>query len=220
MNHRTLTIAVIAAVALAAFGATFAGAAKQKPKNGGFESGHLSGWQVADLDASVDNTWYVYSGSVLPDLGFGDELDFFAPPQGNFAAVTRQGGTGTHILHRVLKLKKNKKHKLKMRVYYDNQAGEFASPDTLDSTGEDNQQYRVDVMKKGAPIDSVEGQDVLKEVFGTEPGDPLSRGPKKVKVNLTQFAGKKVRLRFAEVDNLLYFHAAVDAVKLKSKPKK
>jgi hypothetical protein len=123
-------------------------------------------------------------------------------------------------VHRVLKLKKNKKHKLKMRVYYNNQAGEFASPDTLDTSGQENQQYRVDVMKKGAPIDSVDGQHVLKEVFATEPGDPLSQGPKKVSVNLTQFAGKKVRLRFAEVDNMSYFNAAVDAVKLKSKPKK
>jgi hypothetical protein len=220
MNHRTLTIAVIAAVAFAAFGAAFAGAAKQKPKNGGFESGNLNGWQVEDLNTGPDETWYVYSGSVLPDLGFGDDLDFFAPPQGTFAAVTRQGAPGTRILHRVLKLKKNKKHTLKMRVYYDNQAGEFESPDTLDSTGEDNQQYRVDVMKKGAPLDSVDGQDVLKRVFGTEPGDPPTQEPKKVSVKLTKFAGKKVRLRFAEVDNLDYFHAAVDAVKLKSKSKK
>jgi hypothetical protein len=218
MNYRTLTIAVIAAVSLAAFGATFAGAAKQKPKNGGFESGNLSGWQVEDLESGPDETWVVYSGKVLPNVG-GDP-NFFAPPQGKFAAATVQSGTGTHILHRVLKLKKNKKHTLKMRVYYDNQAAVFASPDTLDSQGDPNQQYRVDVMKKGAPIDSVEGQDVLKEVFGTEPGDPFTQGPKKVSVKLTKFAGKKVRLRFAEVDNQLFFHAAVDAVKLKSKPKR
>jgi hypothetical protein len=63
-------------------------------------------------------------------------------------------------------------------------------------------------------------QHVLKEVFGTEPGDPLSQAPKKVSVKLTKFAGKKVRLRFAEVDNQFFFNAAVDAVKLKSKPRK
>jgi hypothetical protein len=219
MNHRTLAIAVIAAIALAAYGAAFAGAAKQKPKNGGFESGNLSNWQVEDLDSgNPASTWVVYSGTMLPPVG-GDP-NFFAPPQGQFAAVTVQSGPGTHILHRVLKLKKNKKHTLKMRVYYDNQAGVFASPDTLDSTGGANQQYRVDVMKKGAPLDSVDDQHVLKEVFGTEPGDPLSQAPKKVSVKLTKFAGKKVRLRFAEVDNQLFFNAAVDAVKLKSKPKK
>jgi hypothetical protein len=131
-----------------------------------------------------------------------------------------QPDQGAHFLSRVLKLAKGHKHKLKLRVYYNNQAGEFFSPDTFDFGGEENQQYRIDVLKKKAPIDSLDGEDILVEVFATEPGDPTQIAPKKLRVNLTKFAGKKVRLRLVEVDNQDVFLASVDAVKLKSKPKK
>lgn len=224
MNHRILTAAAITTVALTVFGATFAGAAKQKPKNGGFENGNLSRWHVEN---EGEGDWFVYSGTEIPSIGDdGPPLplrrggpSFFAPPQGTYGAVTNQGGPGLHILHRTLKLKPDSKHKLKLRAYYVTGA-ELHSPPTFEFESEANQQYRIDVMKKGAPLDSVDDPDVLKEVFGTEPGDPSSLAPKKFSVNLTKFAGKKVRLRLAEVDNQGNFYAAVDAVKLKSKPKK
>jgi hypothetical protein len=228
MDRRTLIAATVATLAFATLGAAFAGAAK-KPKNGNFEKGNLSGWQVLDLPGeSETDTWYVYSGTTLPNpfdmeplrRGIGTPAPFTAPPQGDFAAVTVQGGPGTHILHRTLKLKKGKTHKLKMRVYYRNN-DDFFSPNSLDTDGGfDNQQYRIDLLKKNAPLDSVDGDDILKRIFGTEPGDPSEIQPKKLRVNLTKFAGKTVRLRFAEADNQGEFNAAVDAVKLKSKPEK
>lgn len=214
MNGRMLVAGLVAIVALAV-GVSLATAAKQKPRNGNFEAGSLSRWHVTDLDSDPEDTWYVYSGTSTPL----NDFDFPAPPQGEFAAVTDQGGEGTHILHRTRKLRAGYTHKLSMWVYYDSQE-EIVSPDTLDSDAGPNQQYRIDVLKRGAPIDSVEESDVLMEVFGTESGDPTNMEPTKVSANLTRFAGKRVVLRFAEVDNQLFFNAGVDAVKLKSKPKK
>jgi hypothetical protein len=57
MSRRTLIIAAIATLVLAAFGATFAGAAK-KLKNGGFESGSFARWSTEDRGAGE---WTVYS---------------------------------------------------------------------------------------------------------------------------------------------------------------
>jgi hypothetical protein len=197
-----------------------------KLKNGGFESGSFKGWKVSDRNEVAGGSWFVYSGTEIPSIGddgpplpLGGGGGFYAPPQGTYGAVTNQDGPGLHILHRMLKLKPDKKHKLKLRVYY-RTGPELHSPPTFEFEGEENQQYRIDVLKKRAPIDSLKNKDILVEVFGTEPGDPSEQAPKKVSVNLSQFAGKKVRLRLAEVDNQGNFYAAVDAVKLKSKPKK
>jgi hypothetical protein len=214
MNRRTLAVAAVGTLTLAVFGAGFAGAAK-KLKNGGFESGDFNGWTVDNLDSPSDNTWYVYSGTTTPQ----EDDQISAPPQGEFAAIT-DGGAATRILYRTLRLAKNKKHTLKMRVYYDNQNGAFFTPESLDWAGTPNQQYRIDVLRRRAPIDSLDDSDILKEVFATEVGDPASLAPTRIGAKLTKFAGKKVKLRLAEVDNQFFFHAGVDGVKLKSKPKK
>jgi hypothetical protein len=224
---RRIIAALTVALALVV-GVGLATAAKQKPKNGNFEAGDLSHWHVTLDTPSPTFTWSVYSGTKLPQpgptmrrRGGPPPTTFFAPPQGEFGAVT-VGAAGLKILHRKLKLAEDSRHKLKLWVYYHSYAP-IASPDDFEWDGpgtHPNQQYRVDLLRKNAPIDSVDESDVLKEVFATETGDPESMGPTKLKVNLTKFAGKKVQLRFAEVDNQFYFNAGVDGVKLKSKPKK
>jgi hypothetical protein len=219
-RRRFAVLACIVGVVTLAIGIGVATGAKLK--NGGFESGDFSRWQVEN---EGEGDWFVYSGTEIPGGGDGPPLPrggpfFFAPPQGTFGAVTNQPGPGLHILHRTLKLKPDNKHRLKLRIYYVT-GSDFHSPPTFEfDEGKDNQQYRIDVLKKRAPIDSLKKKDILVEIFGTEPGDPSSLAPKKLSVNLTKFAGKKVRLRLAEVDNQGNFYAAVDAVKLKSKPKK
>jgi hypothetical protein len=214
MSERRLLLAVAVGLLVALLGASLATAARQKPRNGGFEAGNLSRWQVDDLGSGPEDTWYAYSGTSSP----ASDFDLPAPPQGTFAAITDQGGSGAHILHRTRKLRKGYTHKLKLWVFYENRADEFASPDTLDPGTSPNQQYRIDVLKRHAAIDSVDSSDILKRVLRTEPGDPLSQPPKKVTVNLTRFAGKRVQLRFAEVDTEFFFNAGVDGVELKSKP--
>jgi hypothetical protein len=111
-------------------------------------------------------------------------------------------------------LKAATKYTLKFKLYYANRATAFFSPATLDFKLVKNQQYRVDIMKTTAPVTSVAPGDVLAKVFQTKPGDPLILAPTAKSVSLTPFAGKTVRIRFAEVDNQLFFQASVDAVTL------
>ncbi len=92
-------------------------------------------------------------------------------------------------------------HMLSLQVYYENQGGTFATPPSLDYNVFPNQQYRVDIVRPSAPVDSVAPGDVLANVFQTNVGDPSSLAPTPVSVDLSGFAGTTVRIRFAEVDN-------------------
>jgi hypothetical protein len=81
-----------------------------------------------------------------------------------------------------------------------------------------NQQYRVDVMKPTAPVNSLNPADILATVFATKVGDSETMSPTQFSVDLTPFAGQTVRLRFANVDNEYFFNAGVDAVSITSTP--
>ena len=168
--------------------------------NGGFETGNFTGWTVVNqVDGSGD--WFVYSGTVSP-------LSFFtiaAPPEGNFAATSDQTGPGSHILFQDVALAPSQEHALSFILYYENQNGDFFTPASLDYTVFPNQQYRVDVMDPAAPVDSVAPGDVLANLFQTRVGDPASLAPTLMTFSLSAFAGRTVRLRFAEVDNQFFF---------------
>jgi len=79
-----------------------------------------------------------------------------------------------------------------------------------------NQQYRVDIMKPGTPVKSVAPLDVLDTVLSTKVGDPLGMNPTTMTADLSPFAGKTVRLRFALVENVAGFYGGVDNVKVRS----
>jgi hypothetical protein len=179
--------------------------------NGGFETGDFTGWTVVNQSGSFGN-WYVYSGTTSPENGF----PVAAPPEGTHAAVTDQGGQGSHLLYQDLALEPGFNHTLSLQVYYENQAGVFATPPSLDYNVFPNQQYRIDIVRPSAPVDSVAPGDVLATVFRTNVGDPTSLPPTPVSFDLSGFAGTTVRLRFAEVDNQLFFNASADAVAVTS----
>ena len=63
--------------------------------------------------------------------------------------------------------------------------------------GEVNQQIRVDVVKPTTGHFSTATSDILATAFVTHPGDPTTLAPQKVSLDLTQFGGQTVRLRFA-----------------------
>lgn len=181
--------------------------------NDGFETGDFTGWTVID-QADGSGSWFVYSGTVSPLSG----STIAAPPQGTFAAVSDQTGPGSHILFQDVALAPLTRHTLRFFLYYENQNGLFFTPATLDFTADPNQQYRVDVMDPSAPVDSVAPGDVLANLFQTNVGDPASLAPTTMTFDLTPFAGRTVRLRFAEVDNQFFFQASVDAVAITSVP--
>jgi hypothetical protein len=200
---------------------TAADAAKRASGNWNFESGDLSGWQTRSRGSGA---WHVYAdGKTPPDPADSDPNFPFSvpqPPEGRFAAVTDMTAPGSRILYRDVKL--DGRVKLRFTLFYvnfhvKNHPDVFSSPPSLDhEIRRPNQQFRVDLMDPAAPIDSVAAKHVLARIFGTALGDRGKLGPRAIAFDLSQWAGKKVRLRFAEVDNQGPLRAGVDDVRLEA----
>lgn len=181
------------------------------PVNGDFEAGSLAGWTSVNENEGA-GSWFAYSGTVAP-LSSEFNPGLIPPPQGKFAAIADQEGPGTRILYQDVALEPALPHSLSMSVYYRAEAPIVVpSPDTLSHSGDPNEQYRIDVMKPGAPLQSLDPADILMTLFETQEGDPEEMLPTTVSADLTPFAGQTVRLRLAEVDNLGVLNAGADAV--------
>jgi hypothetical protein len=111
------------------------------------------------------------------------------------------------------------RHELSFYLYYRNRAGEFFARDTLDFRVEPNQQYRVDLLRPKADPFTVDPEVIRATLFRTGVGDPNRKQPTLMTFNLTRFAGDTVRLRFAAVENVFFFQASVDRVRVTSEPK-
>ena len=177
-----------------------------------FESGAITGWQAV---GGGSGGWFVYSdGHKAPDPAQSDPnvpFDVPDPPQGRFAAVTDVNGPGTRILYRDLRLEG--RFSLQLSVFYTG-TGPFSSPATLAyDTPEANQQFRIDLLRPSAPIDSVAKGDVLVNVFRTSPGDPARRQPTEARVDVSAWAGQTVRLRLATTDNQGPLRVGVDNIR-------
>jgi hypothetical protein len=173
--------------------------------NGDFETGNLSGWQLSNSGAG---SWFAYTGTSTPI----EDFTVPAPPQGSYGGITDESGQGLHVLYQDVTLPPSgTTNQLSLFVYYDSKAP-IVSPDSLDPFGGANQQYRIDVMKPSAPIDSVASGDVLLTVFRTLAGDSQALAPTLKTADLTSLTGQTVRLRLAEVDNQFFFNAGADAI--------
>jgi hypothetical protein len=218
-SSRRLAIGITGLALLAAPGAASAAIVT----NGDFETGNLSGWQIQDPSGpGGPNRWYAYSGTSAPV----SPNTLIPPPQGSFAAVTDMGGPGNHFLYQDITLPAGgAEYQLSLLAYYQTSAS-ISSPDSLSPSVSPNQQYRIDVIRPTAPIESVASADILLPVFGTKVGDPSSMAPSQKTADLSAFAGQTVRLRFAEVDNQAVLNASTDAVAVngltvgKAKPNK
>ena len=176
------------------------------------KSGAITGWQAV---GSGSGGWFVYAdGHKAPDPAQSDPnapFDVPDPPQGRFAAVTDVNGPGTRILYRDLRLEG--RFSLQLSVFYTG-TDPFSSPPTLaHDAPEANQQFRIDLIRPSAPIDSVAKSDVLVNVFHTSPGDPVRRQPTEVRLDVSAWAGQTVRLRLAETDNQGPLGAGVDNIR-------
>jgi D-alanyl-D-alanine carboxypeptidase len=169
-----------------------------------FESGALTDWQTVENGAGA---WSVAAG---PASGFTARFGSPAPP-GKFAILTDLNGPGTRILYRELRL--DGRFSLRMIVFYATQLA-FSHPRTLaHEEAEPNQQFRVDLVRPSAPIDSVARRDVLVNVFRTAPGDSSLHHPRAVRVNVSRLAGRTVRLRVAVAENQAPLLAGVDDIR-------
>jgi D-alanyl-D-alanine carboxypeptidase len=177
-----------------------------------FEAGGISAWQAVGSGAGG---WFVYAdGHKPPDPAHSDPnvpFDVPDPPQGRFAAVTDSNGPGTRILYRDLRL--DGRFTLRLTVFYAGTAP-FSSPATLaHDIPQANQQFRIDLVARSAPIDSVAKGDVLANVFGTSPGDPVRRQPTEMRVDVSAWAGQPVRLRLAGINNRGPLRVGVDNIR-------
>lgn len=199
-----------------------AGAEAATVVNGNFESGDLSGWSVR-RETGVGN-WYSYKGTNPPIGGKQLTAPVPAPPQGAYAAISDEANPDTVILYQDVALRPGYDHRLSLFAYYTSlDPIAVPSPDTLSASdeilaGRANQQYRIDVIRPTAPIDSVDPADILRTVFRTRSGDPRELSPTLLTADLSPFAGQTVRLRIANAAHEETFNAGVDAVAVESAP--
>lgn len=201
--------------------ATPSGAGAATVVNGDFESGTLAGWHVHRVTTAGD--WFAYQGTDAP-IGRkrkptpADPVQ--APPQGTHAAISDQANPDTLILYQDIALQPGHRHQLSLLAYYDSYKPiAVPTPNTLSVDeaslgGQKNQQYRIDVMRPGAPLESVDPADILRTVFATRPGDPQTLAPTRLTAGLGDFAGQTVRLRIANAVREEVFNAGVDTVSI------
>jgi hypothetical protein len=214
----TLFVAVLVAAL------TPAGAVAANVVNGDFESGTLNGWHVHRVTEA--GNWFAYEGTDAP-IGSKRPIPadpVQAPPRGTHAATSDEANPDTLILYQDVALEAGSSHQLSLLAYYDTY-GPIAvpEPNTLSVAegvlgGRDNQQFRIDVMKPDAPLESVDPADILRTVFAAKPKDPPTMAPTRLTANLSAFAGQTVRLRIASVATEEVFNAGIDAVSISSTP--
>jgi hypothetical protein len=234
MRLRGGGLSIVCAVLVALLGAALAPAfaAAASVENGSFETGSLSGWHETSEAAVGD--WFAYRGTA-PPLGSGRGVTTVpAPPQGRFAAITDQQAPDTVTLWQDVALEPEATHVLSLQAFYQSQFDPHTpSPDTLSTSAADigeqaNEQFRIDVMKPTAPLDSIAPEDILATVFATETGSPRQMESTRFSADLSAFAGQTVRIRAvvvnqfdstvaAKQENLLgVFNAGVDNVAITS----
>lgn len=177
--------------------------------NGGFETGEFPPWVVVDQDDG-SGSWFV----VEDEPRLESPLSGFRipkAPERRHQAVADQEGPGSHILYQDFVIPPGRQQ-LRLTLWYQNDAEEFHTPRTLDFEVEPNQQLRIDVLREGAPLDSLDPDDILAQIFRTRRGDRAELRPTEIRRNLSGLAGKQVRLRIVEVDNQSNFLVGIDAV--------
>jgi hypothetical protein len=180
--------------------------------NGGVGTTELDDWQVVSSGLGF-GSWWAQAGEASSLNGFLVE----PPTDGSFAAMVDQSGPGLRIMYQDVQVPKGPAI-LSFDLYLNNLAGQYFTPNTLSPDEAPNQQFRVDVVDPAAPIDAV-GSGVLLPVYRTAEGDPATASYQTISASLRQFAGRTVRIRFAEVDNQFFFVVGVDRVQLGHKPK-
>jgi hypothetical protein len=181
----------------------------------------LAGWHVHR--AVETGNWFAYKGASEPIAEQRQEALPQAPPQGAFAAITDELSSETLILYQDVALPAGKSEKLSLLAYFNSSKSIAVPPSGTLSVdegvleGNANQQYRIDVMKPEAALESVDPSDILRPVFRTAPRSK-AMPPTRLAADLSAFAGQTVRLRFAVAAHEELLTAGVDDVSISSDP--
>ncbi len=183
--------------------------------NGGFETGDLTGWTVVN-QAGGSGSFYIVSGITAPLSGSGT----VGPAGGVFYAVSDQTGPGTHALIQPFALAPGLQVILTFDMFANDwDAGPTVNPAGLDYTAIPNQHGRVDLLTGTAgPFDT--GSGVIRNFYLTvDPGaDPNAYTHYVFDITDDVAAGGLFQIRFAEVDNQLFFNMGVDNVSIDAVP--
>jgi hypothetical protein len=182
--------------------------------------------------ATTFGNWFAYKGASEPILevrstpGKPPTQPIQPAPQGTYAAIADQLSADTVILTQDVALEPASTHFLSLLAFYTSYAPiAVPVPDTLSVDGaqlggQANQQFRIDVIKPGAPLESVDPADILATVFRTLPGAPKQMGPTQRTAELSAFAGQTVRLRIAVAASSEVLAAGIDSVAITPNPPK
>jgi hypothetical protein len=185
--------------------------------NGGFDqnatlaSSTFPGWTVLSRGSG---SWFEQMGTspVPTTLGCAKDLVVPQPPNG-FAAMTLSVNAGMHILYQDVNIPAGVQVTLSFDLFLEsNSAFVNPFPDTINYLQRPNQQFRADLLDPAAPPD---GDQVLANIYRTHNGDPLqTNGYIHLVYDVSPFAGRTVRLRFAEVDTVDCMSAGLDNVSM------
>jgi len=184
--------------------------------NGGFETG-FTGWTVTDL-AGGAGTWSVDTlGTTTPISG----LATVGGGAGTFYAVSDQPGPGTHALTQPFTVPwPALSATLSFDMFVNDwDAGPFINPAGLNHTVSPNQHARVDILTTAAGAFDT-GAGVLANYYlGVDGGaDPHAFTHYSFDITGIVGAGGTFQIRFAEVDNQLFFNQGVDNVSILAQP--
>ena len=178
--------------------------------NGRFEAGggSLTGWTQFNEGFSP-GSWFVQSGTSSPISGFPVR----PPTDGARAAMTDQFGPGTHVLYQDVTVPAGAR--LSFDVFIANRAGIFWTPASLSFNVVPNQQARVDIVTTTSSVLDV-GPAVIANLFRTDVGDTVVSGYETVTTSLASLAGRRVRIRFGQVETVYFFQTGIDNVSLRT----
>ena len=181
-------------------------------QNGGQDKNTFTGWTVFD-QAGGSGSWVAQLGTALPGNYVCKEQHIVAPPSG-FAAMSTQSDAGSHVLYQDVAIPGGVSAvTLSVDLYINSDIG-FSTPPTLDYKTKPNQQFRIDIMDPTADVQDV-GGGVLANLYATKSTDsPVTQAYATQTYDLTRFAGRTIRLRFAAVDNQDCFHVGLDNVSI------
>src|SRR5215831_19116976 len=141
--------------------------------NGDFEAG-LSGWTVTNETGSFPGSnWFAQTGTLSPFSGFAVPT----PPQGLIAAMTDQGGPGSHVLMQSFVVPSGiTSVQVSFLLFIGNRDGGFFTPNSLDFNVIPNQQARVDILTGSGTAFDLSPADIVANLYQTHVGDPLVSG--------------------------------------------
>ena len=159
--------------------------------NGGFETGDFTGWTTV---LSGAGSIVINDGTLDPNGPDGP----LPPCDGSVGAVTFQSGPSINTLYQDVTIPAGASMAtLSWLDRIRNHAANFSDP---------NQEFRVEIRDLS--------DNLLAELFSTNPGDPLLNECIARSADVTAFAGQTVRITFMQQDDLFFFNVHLDRVSL------